>query len=522
MGQGTITLPSGDKLITQTETIAGGALVHREEIVVAGTISDQFAVPTNAQPSPSSWGLPVWIVKMPTQTVDAAIYAMNAALSNSAAIGASVNDTSPTRVNEGNVGALRMTPLRDLHANLRDSSGNEIGSAGTPLQVSLPTGAQPVSIAGTVAVAFTPAATQAISTVAGTVSVSFVPSAIQNVNLLNVGFAGTPLRIDPTGTTTQPVSFAGTVSIADSARYSEQLTQSSRLTTIDTDVQAITAAVLGTPAVKFASAQQVSISGVPSVSIPGTPAVSIFGTPSVAISTLPPVTFAAAQPISTVAGTVSVTFPSAQSVSISGVPSVSVPGTPAVTVFGTPSVNVASHPSVTFTTAQPISTVAGTVAVTFPSAQSVTVAGLPTVSIPGTPSVVFSSAQPISSVAGTVAVNVRNNIFTIKSAKIDLGASGNGTIVNAVTSPGNRRIKVFALNFNTNYAGSASLAWLDGSSSLSGTQTFIDREGLTMSTAPPAYLFAPQAGTPLVAHVPTALFAGGIRGFLSYFDDDAT
>jgi hypothetical protein len=60
-------------------------------------------------------------------------------------IGGVFQDTSPT-VTAGQTGAIRMTQYRALHSNLRDNSGNEIGVAGNPLRID-PTGTttQPVS-----------------------------------------------------------------------------------------------------------------------------------------------------------------------------------------------------------------------------------------------------------------------------------------------------------------------------------------------------------------------------------------
>ena len=450
---GTITLPSGDKLITQLETLSSGALVHREEVVVSGTISGRLALPTSTQPISGDFGLPVW----------------------------EIND--PKRVALVNVGV-----------------------SGTPLRVD-PTGTttQPVSISSTVTVSLpgTPtvivssipsisfSSPQPISSVAGTVQVAFVPSAVQSVNLLNVGFAGTPIRTDPTGQTTQPVSLSGSISLADYSRYSEQLTQSSRLSTIDTDILAVRNAVIGTPAVKFASAQEITWSGTPSVNVSALPPISFFGQqpvhgtvvvsslPSVTISSLPAITFTSPQPISSIAGTVRVdpTGQTTQPISWTGAPNVTVPGTPAVTIFGTPSVSISSLPAITFASPQPISTVAGTVSVVFPSAQlvtlsgsisladyaryseqitqssrlstidtdilattaaikgtqAVTIFGTPSVSISGVPAVTFSGAQPISTVAGTVSVTFPSaqsvNIVNTPSVTFSGQQPVHGTVV---------------------------------------------------------------------------------------------
>lgn len=785
MPQGTITLPSGDKLITQTETLPSGALVHREEIVLSGTISDQLITPVTSAPAVGVWGLPTYPV---TQPIDAAVHAMNAVLGNAVLLAGQVNDTATTTVTEGKVGAARITPQRALHVNLRSTSGSEItnanplpvsipgtvqinfvpaasqnvnllnvGFAGTPLRVD-PTGTttQPVSIAGTVAVSFTPASTQnvsllnvgfagtpirtdptgtttqpvsaagtiatnvtslppitfaaaqPISTIAGTVQVAFTPAAIQNVNLMNVGFAGTPLRMDPTGTTTQPVSIAGTIaanvtsipaitfaapqpistvagtvavnmiasvthgvnllnmgvpgtplridpigtttqpvsiagtvaasitslppitfaspqpistvagtivanintmpamtiagtlSLPDYARYSEQLTQSSRLLTLDTDVQATTAAMLGTPAVKFASAQPIStIAGTVQVSIlpstihgvnllnvgfAGTPLridpvgtttqpVSIAGTVVTNVNSLPAITFASAQPVTVsgtiglpdyaryseqqtqsvrllnvdtdvqavtaaVLGTPAMKFAAAQPIStIAGTVRVDPTGTTTqpVSIAGTIVSNINSMPTMTFASPQPISTVAGTVAVSvvLPATQPVSIAGTIAANINSLPAITFASAQPISTVAGTIAANVVSSVtqsiasvagtvvvspapLSFRTARVEFGGSGMNTIAGSIFG---RRLKIYAMNLAADRRGTVSMVWMDGNSGLSGTQTFVDREGFTMAVDPPAFLIAPSPGTSAVIHIPTGNTAS-LKGWVGLWDND--
>jgi len=62
-------------------------------------------------------------------------------------VGGVYQDTSPT-LTAGQSGAARLTAYRGIHSNLRDSSGNEIGTSGSPLRID-PTGAttQPISAA---------------------------------------------------------------------------------------------------------------------------------------------------------------------------------------------------------------------------------------------------------------------------------------------------------------------------------------------------------------------------------------
>ena len=185
MGQGTVTLPSGDKLVTQIVTLPGGAQVHREEMVIAGTINAQIAAVVNSTPGSSDYGLTV----RPIQVINDIVHAMNAALNNIAAIGGQLDDTGTTAATEGNVAAVRITAQRAAHVNLRNDGGTEIGTSGAPVRID-PTGStiQPVSIPGTPSVRIDsmPAVNVSAGSVAyitnpavsivGTVAVSSLPS----------------------------------------------------------------------------------------------------------------------------------------------------------------------------------------------------------------------------------------------------------------------------------------------------------------------------------------------------------
>jgi hypothetical protein len=76
----------------------------------------------------------------------AASHTRNAAFSQANAVGGELDDTSPAAATEGNVSPVRITAQRGFHVNLRDNSGGELGVLATPLRVD-PTGttAQPVS-----------------------------------------------------------------------------------------------------------------------------------------------------------------------------------------------------------------------------------------------------------------------------------------------------------------------------------------------------------------------------------------
>lgn len=78
----------------------------------------------------------------------------NEAFGQAAAIGGELDDTAPVVATEGNVSPVRITAQRGVHANLRNNAGTEVGTATDPLRVD-PTGTtrQPVDpIAGQVGV----------------------------------------------------------------------------------------------------------------------------------------------------------------------------------------------------------------------------------------------------------------------------------------------------------------------------------------------------------------------------------
>lgn len=141
-------------------------------------------------------------------------------------VGGEFNDsgTDPT---SGQGAAARITSKRALHINLRDATGVEIGTSSAPIRID-PTGTtlQPVSDGGG---SLTVDGTVSVSSLSGTVTVDQVDSAsldydtgVGTVNQTVFGIAlpgsggpvagGTtsdPIRIDPTGTTAQPVTDNG-------------------------------------------------------------------------------------------------------------------------------------------------------------------------------------------------------------------------------------------------------------------------------------------------------------------------
>lgn len=74
----------------------------------------------------------------------------NEAFKEASALGGELDDTAPVAATEGNVSPARITAQRALHANLRNDAGTEVGTAGAPVRVD-PTGvtAQPVTLTST-------------------------------------------------------------------------------------------------------------------------------------------------------------------------------------------------------------------------------------------------------------------------------------------------------------------------------------------------------------------------------------
>ncbi|HLW77178.1 MAG TPA: hypothetical protein VKS01_09330, partial [Bryobacteraceae bacterium] len=121
-------------------------------------------------------------------------------------------NTAPTQPASGQAAAVQITQNRGLHINLRNAAGAEIGTSGAPLRIDpVGTTAQPVS--GTVT------ATLSATTNAGATAITanYNTSGSQNAVMIGLalpanggavagGTATNPIRIDPTGTTDQPIN----------------------------------------------------------------------------------------------------------------------------------------------------------------------------------------------------------------------------------------------------------------------------------------------------------------------------
>lgn len=124
-----------------------------------------------------------------------------------------VNDTIGSDPAEDQAAAIRITPKRAQHANLRNNSGAEIGVVGAPLRID-PTGTTPQPVSGTVTASLsgtTNAGATAkivdLDTGGGTDNVAIFGIALpKSGGAVAGGTTADPIRIDPTGTTIQPVS----------------------------------------------------------------------------------------------------------------------------------------------------------------------------------------------------------------------------------------------------------------------------------------------------------------------------
>lgn len=109
------------------------------------------------------------------QLIDDIPSAMNAAFSKGAPAMGQLDDTSTTAATEDNVAPVRITAQRAFHVNLRNNSGTEIATSGNPLRID-PTGSTTQPVSGTV--------TATIAAPSSS-SVTSVSSSATNVTLLS-------------------------------------------------------------------------------------------------------------------------------------------------------------------------------------------------------------------------------------------------------------------------------------------------------------------------------------------------
>lgn len=108
-----------------------------------------------------------------------------------------LDDVSTITPAENELAPWRITAQRAGHVNLRNTAGTEVGTSGAPLRTD-PTGTTTQPVSGTVT---SNQGTQGTSTSPWYVN-------FRNAAGTEIGTAAAPVRTDPTGTTTQPVSVA--------------------------------------------------------------------------------------------------------------------------------------------------------------------------------------------------------------------------------------------------------------------------------------------------------------------------
>lgn len=145
--------------LTVSGTVGIGSLPNEGQQTMANSVSVAVASDQSALPvSVSSSALPsgaASLAEQQTQTtalqlIDDIAHEVNGAISKVAAIGAQYDDTATTAATENAVAPLRISDQRALHVQLRSGSA-DYGTSGAPLRVD-PTGSttQPVSVPGTV------------------------------------------------------------------------------------------------------------------------------------------------------------------------------------------------------------------------------------------------------------------------------------------------------------------------------------------------------------------------------------
>lgn len=150
-------LTNADVVKAQLQDNAGTAITLGQK-TMAGSVpvvlaSDESALPISAAALPLPSGAAT-LAEQQTQTtalqlIDNLPHAMNAAFNNAAAVAGQLDDAATTAATEDNVAPVRITAQRGLHANLRNVAGTEIATAGAPLRVD-PTGLTTQPVSGTV------------------------------------------------------------------------------------------------------------------------------------------------------------------------------------------------------------------------------------------------------------------------------------------------------------------------------------------------------------------------------------
>jgi hypothetical protein len=100
----------------------------------------------------------------------------------------------------------------------------------------------------------------------------------------------------------------------------------------------------------------------------------------------------------------------------------------------------------------------------------------------------------------------------IKTAKIDHAASGDNTIIPAVS---NKTLKIFALTFVV--SGAVNVKFKRGTTDLTGDLNFASKgQGVFSAINPPAFLMQTAAGEAFIMNLSAAV---AVDGFVSYWEE---
>lgn len=83
------------------------------------------------------------------QIIDNLAHGMNAAFNNACPAAGQLDDAATTAATEDNIAPVRITAQRGMHVNLRNNAGTELGTAGAPVRTD-PTGSTTQPVSGTV------------------------------------------------------------------------------------------------------------------------------------------------------------------------------------------------------------------------------------------------------------------------------------------------------------------------------------------------------------------------------------
>lgn len=147
-----VTLVAGGNATPQAGTVVATDEVggkHYQKVKLALGAADEAILVDNGQQSMAN-SVPVAIASDQSDVPTHPSHTRNEAFKEAAAIGGELDDTAPVDATEGNVSPVRITAKRAVHVNLRKNDGTELGTATDPARVD-PTGTTKQPVHGDVA-----------------------------------------------------------------------------------------------------------------------------------------------------------------------------------------------------------------------------------------------------------------------------------------------------------------------------------------------------------------------------------